>query len=211
MSSYADHRRQDPADGIHAIHRYVFANAANRAAFTNELSGNAYNAVAPTAEDIGAVALQQDDLTFWVLTDHSPLTWAFVGGAVSAYQLVSEKGVANGYASLDATGRVPASQMPAVALGGFNIVTTGPFTVIAGMPNALYVDAIPTTITLPAIATYGAFLLIIKDRTGLASPVVPITVNTTGGETVDGETGLLIDNAFASVTLMGAGSDWSIL
>lgn len=40
---------------------------------------------------------------------------------LTGYQLLSEKGVANGYASLDGSGKVPSSQLPATGIGG----TTG--------------------------------------------------------------------------------------
>lgn len=75
MSGSGEHREQDATDGIHIVHRYVFADAANRLAHTNELSGDARNAAVPTAADVGAIAKQNSDLTWWVLVNHSPITY----------------------------------------------------------------------------------------------------------------------------------------
>lgn len=43
--------------------------------------------------------------------------------ALPAYQKLAQKGVANGYASLDGTGKVPTSQLPASSSGGVTIST----------------------------------------------------------------------------------------
>jgi hypothetical protein len=51
----------------------VFPDAAARAAFTG------YDA--PLADDVGLWAYQQDNNTFWVLTDYDPITWVGVAGS----------------------------------------------------------------------------------------------------------------------------------
>jgi hypothetical protein len=95
MSTSPLHRFQDPTDGVHVIHRYVFPTAGDRIAFTNEASGNPYNAVAPTAADVGSAARQVSDDTFWILTNHSPITWVQVSASPSGsgYDRIQEEGV----------------------------------------------------------------------------------------------------------------------
>jgi len=41
----------------------------------------------------------------------------YLDGKFSAYQLLSQKAAANGYASLDATGKVPIAQIPSSGIG----------------------------------------------------------------------------------------------
>jgi hypothetical protein len=75
------HSKQTAAKGNHGIVAYVFANAADRGSFSNEVNSKP----APTADDAAArkIALQQSDGSLWVLTNHSPVTWvALVGGSV---------------------------------------------------------------------------------------------------------------------------------
>lgn len=95
MSTSQLHRFQDPTDGVHVIHRYVFPTAGDRIAFTNESSGNPYNAVAPSAADVGAAARQLSDDTFWILTNHSPIAWVQVSASPSGsgYDRIQEEGV----------------------------------------------------------------------------------------------------------------------
>jgi hypothetical protein len=52
---------------IHSIHSFTFANAADRVA------GTGYTL---TSADVGKIALQSDNTTYWVLQVLSPLTWA---------------------------------------------------------------------------------------------------------------------------------------
>lgn len=68
----AHHYDQTPLQGIHVAHAYVFANATDRSTFSNELNGRG----APTVDDIGKIARQTDNDTFWFLKDNSPLTWS---------------------------------------------------------------------------------------------------------------------------------------
>lgn len=69
------HGRQTALDGNHTLIAYKFADATDRIAFTNEVSGNAANAGPPVADDVGKLAHQLDNDTFWLLTVHSPVTW----------------------------------------------------------------------------------------------------------------------------------------
>jgi hypothetical protein len=69
----AFHRNIDgPTDG-HVIHSLSYADAAARTGATGL-----------TAADVGRVALQADNATFWVLTAHSPVTWLSVVGSAGS-------------------------------------------------------------------------------------------------------------------------------
>jgi len=55
----------------HRLETYVFADSTARAA------GTGYTLV---AGDVGKIALQSDENSYWRLTDESPITWVRVGG-----------------------------------------------------------------------------------------------------------------------------------
>jgi hypothetical protein len=63
------HSRQTASDGIHIIHAYEYADETARLAATGFVAG-----------DVGKVALQEDDPSWWLLTDYSPITWVELGG-----------------------------------------------------------------------------------------------------------------------------------
>lgn len=76
MSAFSgSHGRQTADLGIHVVHAYEFANATDRSAFTNEANSRP----TPVAADIGRVARQTDNESFWILTNHSPVTWIQMG------------------------------------------------------------------------------------------------------------------------------------
>ena len=85
------HGRQTAMDGNHTLIAYKFANSADRIAFANEASGNAANAGPPVADDVGKMAHQTDDDTFWVLTSESPVTWvkASTAGTVPDARIIT--------------------------------------------------------------------------------------------------------------------------
>lgn len=62
-----------PLGGIHQIANWTYASAGART-----------GAVGLVAADVGKVAWQTDDDTFWVLTDDSPVTWVALAGGASA-------------------------------------------------------------------------------------------------------------------------------
>lgn len=70
--------------GTHVSQSAVFANATDRTTWANEASGNPHRAGPPTAADVGRIARQTDNETFWLLTDHSPITWIQLGMGASA-------------------------------------------------------------------------------------------------------------------------------
>lgn len=58
------------ASDRHGVHSFAYANAATRLAATGL-----------TTADVGKVAWQQSDDSFWVLKDDSPLTWVTLGAS----------------------------------------------------------------------------------------------------------------------------------
>lgn len=79
------HSAQTVADGIHIIHAFEYANAAARTGATGLVP-----------EDIGKVARQLDNDSFWILTDDSPVTWVELaipgGGTPGAHAITHENG-----------------------------------------------------------------------------------------------------------------------
>lgn len=58
------------AGSRHAIHNLEYSNRTNREAGASEGSG-----IELTASNVGQVALETGTGTYWILTDHSPITW----------------------------------------------------------------------------------------------------------------------------------------
>jgi len=82
------HGEQTPLKGIHPSHSVVFDNASDRGTWSNEQSGNTHRAGPPVAADVGRIAQQTDDDSFWILTDHSPITWAGLGIPNTTYSVL---------------------------------------------------------------------------------------------------------------------------
>lgn len=77
------HGRYTVVDGIHVFHAFEYADATARGAAVSADF---------IAEDVGKVAWQLDNNSFWVLTDISPVTWSSIAASGTggfAYQLVS--------------------------------------------------------------------------------------------------------------------------
>lgn len=70
------HAKQTSTQGIHSIVAYRFRDEADRLVFDNEQSGNPKVAVPPGPGDVGKVAFQIDNGTYWLLVDDSPITWS---------------------------------------------------------------------------------------------------------------------------------------
>lgn len=64
------HRNLTTSDGIHIVHAYEYADATARLAATGF-----------TATDVGKVAYQVDDASFWILTGYGPITWVSITAA----------------------------------------------------------------------------------------------------------------------------------
>jgi hypothetical protein len=62
---------------IHSIIAFTYADAATRAAATGfEVAQNSVTVTVPfSALDVGKIALQSDEGSYWMLTNHSPVTW----------------------------------------------------------------------------------------------------------------------------------------
>lgn len=92
------------------------ATAAPGTALTAARSDHAH--ARPTAAEVGAAP---------VVHTHTVADIAGLSVTLSTSQPTSEKGQANGYASLDNTGRVPVSQLPTAAgtIGGINVAISG--------------------------------------------------------------------------------------
>lgn len=58
-----------PSAEIHIIQAFTYANASARIGATGLVAG-----------DVGKVALQTDNMSFWVLTNYSPVTWIDLAG-----------------------------------------------------------------------------------------------------------------------------------
>ena len=65
------HFSQDSNDGIHIIHAWEYANATNR----NNHTPAAGPSAALLASDIGKACRQTDTDQWYILTNHSPITW----------------------------------------------------------------------------------------------------------------------------------------
>lgn len=75
--------------------------------------------------------------------------------------------------------------------------------------GAILVDVSPCVILLPPAADYARFMVRVKDITGLASPVNPISVTPDGAETIDGAAApFLLDNSYVAANFLSDGSEW---
>lgn len=72
--SHADMRLAN----VHPPHRWEYADATARGAATGF-----------TIDDVGNIALQLDDFSYWLLADDSPITWQQVGGGGGAVDSVN--------------------------------------------------------------------------------------------------------------------------
>jgi hypothetical protein len=71
----ADHSSQTVLDGIHIIHAFEYANAITRTGATGL-----------TSADIGKVAKQIDDNSFWILLNNNPVSWTGVNITTKIYE-----------------------------------------------------------------------------------------------------------------------------
>lgn len=73
--------------------------------------------------------------------------------------------------------------------------------------HVTYTDTGTVAITLPTLQTTENRALIIKDAGGGAT-TYNITIQTEGSETIDGESTLVIDSNYSSVSIYSDGSNW---
>lgn len=134
----------------------------------------------------------------------------------SIYEQNANKGQANGYASLDGTGKVPSAQLPgAAAITGIVIdgtTVTSPHTIL---PTEMVVDVnkgsgSATTVTLPANPTLWVPYIIIDGKRD--SSVNNITITAPGGVTIDGQGTAVLNVDGESLTLLAISSTvWRIV
>jgi len=74
----------------------------------------------------------------------------------------------------------------------------------------LGVSAVPTDILFNATDFSAGQVLLVKDESGLASSNIPITLNPSGSQTIDGAPAIYVESPYGSVLLYTDGSDWFI-
>tara|TARA_R100001244_G_scaffold36778_1_gene33619 strand:- start:854 stop:1801 length:948 start_codon:yes stop_codon:yes gene_type:complete len=107
------HSKLGPVDGIHPVHTYVFATSVTRGTLTDVDKG----VLTLTAVDIGKVAFQQSDETFWILSSISPVDWAEVGAATAtpgAHSPTHEHGEVDALAHDDLFASAPTNSHTAI-------------------------------------------------------------------------------------------------
>lgn len=87
--------------------------------------------------------------------------------------------------------------------------TTGGTTTLSSADYIYLVNAVSTTITLPAAPTTGQ-LHVVKDTTGNASNATPITI-AGNGNNIDGNASIEIRRNYGSFTLVYNGTEWNII
>ena len=76
------HKRQQPNDGIHSPYAWKFLTEQTRLDFL-PYEGMPLFASELTSSDLYRVALQLSDMTTWILTAISPVTWAAQGSSTT--------------------------------------------------------------------------------------------------------------------------------
>lgn len=96
----------------------------------------------------------------------------------------------------------------------FASATTKPYNLTSAI-NILGVDtstygAVTVNLPTPDITTYQGYTVVIKDTGGVAS-TSPITIAASVGTTIDGNSSLVVNIDYASITLFCDGSNWFII
>jgi hypothetical protein len=161
------HGAQTVADGIHIIQSLEYANAAAR------------TGASLTADDVGRVAHQQDNDTFWLCTDNSPLTWSQIAsGAVAAHASTHSDGgsdeiTVENLATAGTVGTVPISD----GAGGLTMGAPTP-----AAHASTHSDGGSDEITVENLATAGAVgTVATSDGAGGLSMATPPTAVLTWG------------------------------
>lgn len=109
-------------------YRFTYADATARGAASGFAPG-----------DVGALALQLDNASLWILTDDSPATWAAVGGvAVDAEDVAYDNGT-SGLAATDVQAAL--DEIAAGAGGGGGVVLQLDYRAVADLHNGTAVSA----------------------------------------------------------------------
>lgn len=108
------HKNATPPDN-HVVHSLTYPDAVTRGAVTL------------AASDVGRIAFQTDDATFWILKNHSPMTWGSItagavpvpGGAPSAVtKAAADAGTSTAYAREDHKHDVATASASGLTVGG---------------------------------------------------------------------------------------------
>jgi hypothetical protein len=123
----------------------------------------------------------------------------------TGYQKESEKAAANGYASLDATGKVPASQLPPMTSRVIQTISANTTLGAVASTDYVYLCSAALTATLPtAVGNTNRYTV---KRTGTGT----VTIDTTSSQTIDGATTFAIGVQYQSVDLISDGANWSVI
>lgn len=134
---------QISAGQMHVAYNWSYADQAAREGATGIVAG-----------DVGKLARQEDTETLWLLTNHSPVTWQFIGGGnavVSEYLSVSAAGIVVSAGDV-ATGTLDTSASRPGAVDGVVFLVSAAVTagtsddvdleladgLFSGSPNILY-------------------------------------------------------------------------
>jgi len=123
----------------------------------------------------------------------------------TGYQKESEKGVANGYASLDATGKVPVAQLPPMNTRTIQKISTGTSLGAVAATDYVYLCSAALTATLPtAVGNTNRYTV---KRTGTGT----VTIATSASQTIDGASTFSLGVQYQSVDLVSDGANWSVI
>ena len=94
--------------------------------------------------------------------------------------------------------------------GGGNITEDAGASVTVAADDAyILLSGTGQAVTLPAGGDHDTGIVTVKDKAGDAG-ASPIVITPDGAETIDGQADLTLDSAYAAVTLVFNGTDWSI-
>ena len=158
------HKDQLPEDGIHIIHAFEYANSAARIGATGLV-----------AVDVGKVSRQLDNETFYILTNHSPVTWSQItdtmgGGTpvLETRQIISGAGlVGGGDLSADRT-------LDVVAANGSIVVGANDISVGALQNDAMHGNLGGGSLHAAATTSVNGFMSA-ADKVSLGSAVTDIS------------------------------------
>lgn len=144
---------QAPADkgAIHVPYNWTYANAAARTGASGFVSS-----------DVGKLAKQLNDNTFWQLTSTTP-TWALAGGSLGTAAVLAAGTGANNLVQLNASGQLPA--VDGSLLTGISSLPTGCVIAVASetVPTG-YLECNGAAISRTTYATLYAKIGIIHGR-----------------------------------------------
>lgn len=127
------HHKQRIDDGIHIAHSFEYADAVARYAVTeNDIS----------AEDVNKLALQLDNNSLWILTNHNPVTWQLVS------MLASDKAKLDGIEPQAAPNQNAFSNIIVNDGSVAATATTDTLTLVGGSNISLAADSENKTITI---------------------------------------------------------------